>query len=121
MAIHDKLPIHKTGSQLLGVAARIHEQMRRGLKRTVGDKIVDHCTQMLDQMALANASRGARRIVHIEDVLAHQRSAEVWLRVGLDLKCVSPGLWGEAIQLTQSVGRQAGGWKGKTNEKAPAA
>jgi prophage antirepressor-like protein len=37
MALHTQLPIHKTGSELLGLVARIHAQMPRGYKRTVGE------------------------------------------------------------------------------------
>jgi hypothetical protein len=119
--IHDKLPIHKTGSELLGVAARIHVQMGRGFKRTVGDKIVENCAEMLDLMALANASQGRQRVTYIDGVLTHQRAATTWMRVALNLKQVSPGLWSDATQLLQSVGNQAGGWKNRTNGRAPAA
>lgn len=121
--IHDKLPIHKTGSDLLGLATRMQAQMRREYKRVVGDKIVDHCAAMLDMMALANAAKGdrRRRMAHIEDVLAHQRAVTVWMRVALDLKIVSQGPWADATQLIQSIGRQAGGWKNRTNDEAPAA
>jgi hypothetical protein len=123
MAIHDQLPIHKTGSQLLGVAARIHAQMRRGYKRSVGEKIVDNCAEMLDLMALANAAvrDRAQRTAHIQKILSHQRAATTWLRIAFDLKLVPHGLWGEATQLLQGVGKQANGWLTRTNEKAPAA
>jgi hypothetical protein len=123
MATHDQLPIHKTGSQLLGVAARIHSQMKRGFKRSVGEKIVDHCAEMLDLMALANAAMHdhGQRAAHIRAILMHNRAATTWLRVAFDLKEVSPALWGEATQTLQSVGKQASGWLSKTREKAPAA
>lgn len=69
MALHHQLPIHKKGSELLALAARIHNQMRRGYKRSVGDKIVSHCSDMLDLMALANAAQRAERAAHIRDIL----------------------------------------------------
>jgi hypothetical protein len=43
------------------------------------------------------------------------------MRVAFDLKVVPPNLWAEATHLLQSVGKQAGGWKNKSHEKAPAA
>lgn len=90
MAIHHQLPIHRTGTELLGLAARIHAQMPRGYKRTVGDKIVAHCSEMLDLMALANASRGDQRVAFIRQILQHNRAAAVWLRVGFDLRAPNP-------------------------------
>lgn len=41
-----------------------------GFKRTVGDKIVSHCSEMLDLMALANATKHAQRAQHIRDSLS---------------------------------------------------
>jgi hypothetical protein len=119
--IHHQLPIHKTASQLLGLAARVHAQMPRGYKRTVGDKIVAHCTEMLDLMAMANASRGTQREQCLRDILREQRAATVWFRVGLDLRAIATTAWGESVQLLDSVGKQANGWMSKTREKAPAA
>ena len=125
MALHHHLPIHRTGTELLGLAARIHAQMPRGFKRTVGEKIITHCSEMLDLMALANASRGAQRVQCLEEILRHNRAATVWLRVGFDSRAphpvISQELWAQSVQLLESIGKQASGWKGKTNEKAPAA
>lgn len=125
MAIHDKLPIHRTGTELLGLAARIHAQMPRGYKRNVGDKIVGHCSEMLDLMALANASRGKQREACIQEILRHNRAATVWLRVGFGLRAPNPvipqQLWAQAVHLLDSIGKQSSGWLGKTREKAPAA
>ena len=125
MALHTQLPIHRTGSELLGLAARIHAQLPRGYKRTVGDKIVSHCSDMLDLMALANATRQAQRAQHIEQLLTHSRAIQVWLRIGFDLRVISQGPWAQSVQLLDSVGKQANGWLSKTrnpsHEKAPAA
>jgi hypothetical protein len=121
MALHHQLPIHRTGSELLGLAATIQAQMPRGFKRTVGDKIVSHCSEMLDLMALANATRGAQRAAHIGQILTHVRAATVWLRVALDLRAVSTKPWARSVEMLDSIGKQANGWMSKTREKAPAA
>ncbi len=121
MALHTQLPIHKTGSELLGLVAKIYAQMPRGFKRTVGDKIVSHCSEMLDLMALANATKNEERAAHIQDILKHNRAATVWLRVGFDLRAVSTDPWSQSVRMLDSVGKQANGWLNKTREKAPAA
>lgn len=43
MAIHTDLPIYRTGVQLLSLAVKAQEQMPRGVKRSLGDKIAQHC------------------------------------------------------------------------------
>ncbi len=58
MALHTDLPIHRAGVQLLQFAFKAQEHMPRGVKRSLGDRIADVCVAMLEQMALANATRG---------------------------------------------------------------
>jgi hypothetical protein len=60
VAIHTDLPIYRTGVQLLSLAVKAQEQMPRGVKRSLGDKIAQHCVEMLDLMAMANATQRAR-------------------------------------------------------------
>ena len=55
MALHSDLPIYRTGVKLLSLAVRVQEQMPRSVKRILGEKITQHCVDMLDLMALANA------------------------------------------------------------------
>jgi hypothetical protein len=43
MALHTELPIHRTGAQLLTLAVKAQEQMPRGVKRHLGDKLSHHC------------------------------------------------------------------------------
>jgi hypothetical protein len=122
MALHTSLPIYATGGRLLTLAIRIQVQLPRAVKRALGDKVTTHCIDMLNAMALANASmRPGDRSRHIEQVLEIQRALQVLLRVCFDEKFVSHKLWGEATQLMDSIGKQAGGWLKKTSNRAPAA
>lgn len=81
MALHTELPIYKTGVQLLTLAVKVQEQMPRGVKRSLGDKIAQHCVEMLDLMALANATQKAERAEHIGQLMKHLRASTVLLRV----------------------------------------
>jgi hypothetical protein len=129
VALHTELPIHRTGVQLLQFAFRAQENMPRGVKRSLGDKIAHICVEMLDQMALANATRGAARAAHIEQLLKHHRALTVLLRVGHDARYISTSVWTQSVQLLDSIGKQGGGWlkaKGTApvspnSEMAPAA
>ena len=119
MAIHTELPIYRTGVRLLSLAVKVQEQMPRSMKRILGEKITQHCVEMLDLMALANASQRGNRAAHIEDLLTRQRAMTVLLRVSHDSRYLSPKLWAESIELLGSIGKQAGGWL-KNSNKAPA-
>lgn len=123
MALHTQLPIHATGCALLALAFKIQEQMPRGIKRQLGEKITTHCVEMLDLMALANASKGdrARRAEYIGELLRHLRATTVLLRVGHDGHYVSHKLWAQSVQLLDSIGKQGGGWLKSATNKAPAA
>jgi hypothetical protein len=121
VAKHTSLPIHVTGGKLLALTIRIQVQLPRTIKHALGNLIQTHCINMLNAMALANASmRMPDRTRHIEHVLEIQRAVEMLLRVCFDERYVSPKLWGEATLLINSIGAQAGGWLKKTSNRAPA-
>lgn len=120
MALHTDLPIYRTGVQLLSLAVKVQEQMPRSVKRSLGEKIAQHCIEMLDLMALANATQRAERAMHIEHLMKHLRAATVLLRVSHDARHVSHKLWADSVELLGSIGHQGGGWL-KSANKAPAA
>ena len=121
MALHTQLPIYSIGLELLSLAHRVQEQMPRGVKRSLGDKISQHCVEMLDLMALANATQRAERAEHIHRLMTHQRAATVLLRVCHDSRYVSHKLWADSVQLLGSIGKQGGGWLKSAANKGPAA
>lgn len=120
MALHTDLPIYRTGVRLLELAVKVQEQMPRSIKRILGEKITQHCVEMLDLMALANASQHDVRAAYLQKLLTRQRAITVLLRVSHDSRYISPKLWAESIELLGSIGKQAGGWL-KTANRAPVA
>lgn len=72
MALHTELPIHRTGVRLLGLAIKAQVQMPRTVKRALGEKITQHCVEMLDLMALANATQRDTRAEYIGQLLARE-------------------------------------------------
>lgn len=102
MALHTELPIHRTGVRLLALAFKVQEQMPRSVKRILGEKVTQHCVDMLDLMALANASQRAVRAGYIEELLRRQRAITVLLRVSHDSRYLSPKLWAESVELLGS-------------------
>lgn len=118
--IHDDLPIYRKGVELLSLAVRVQQQMPKGVKRVLGEKIMNHCVEMLDLMAFANATQKSIRVGYIQSLLSEQRAVTVLLRVGFDSRYLSPKLWGESVELLGSIGSQAGGWI-KSSSRAPVA
>lgn len=80
MALHTDLPIYRTGVRLLDLEVKVQVQMPRTVKRALGEKITQHCVDMLDLMALANATQRQVSTAHIEQLLAKQRAITVLLR-----------------------------------------
>lgn len=121
MALHTELPIHRTGVKLLALAVKMQQHMPRGVKRSLGEKIAQYCVEMLDLMALANATQRHERTQHIQALMTRLRALTVLLRVSHDSRYVSTGLWAQSVQLLESIGKQGGGWLKSTANKAPAA
>ena len=123
MALHSDLPIYRSGVQLLAMAYKIQEQMPRRIKRSLGDKITQHCVEMLDCMALANATRFDERAMHLEELFKHERAVLALLRVCHESgsEYLSHKLWAQSVLLLANVGKQAGGWMKSASNKAPAA
>lgn len=121
MTLHTDLPIYKRGCDLVKLAFNVQQQMPRSFKRTLGEKITVHCTDMLDLMAMANATRGAERSAHIHALLQRQRATTVLLRVCHDMRFISPKVWASSVQLLDSIGKQGGGWLKSARNTAPAA
>ena len=121
MALHTDLPIYRTGVQLLDLAFKAQAQMPRAVKRSLGDKITTHCVEMLDLMALANATQHGERAEHIRRLMTQLRAMTVLLRVSHDSRYVSTALWADSVQLLDSIGKQGGGWLKSATHKAPAA
>ncbi len=119
MPLHTELPIYKTGCDLVALAFNVQQQMPRNFKRTLGEKITVHCCDMLDLMALANASRGQDRAAYIRNLLQRQHATTVLLRICHDMRFISHKVWADSIVLLDSIGKQGGGWL--KSAKAPAA
>ena len=110
MAIHNQLPIYKQGYDLLSLAADVQQNMPRSFKASLGAKIHNECVEILVLIGRANAARGAGRAPHIMAIVERLEVVTLLLRLGFDKRFVSLKLWSAAVLLTESIGKQAGGW-----------
>ena len=114
MALYSELPIYKHGCDLLSLAVDVQTQMPRMFKRSLGEKVHALCVDMLEAMAMANASRGSDRVQQLDMLLQQLRAITAMLRVSHDKRLISPKLWAESVELLDAVGSQAGGWRKQT-------
>ena len=110
MALHNQLPIYKQGYDLLSLAADVQANMPRTFKASLGNKIHSECVEILVLIGRANAARGMGRAPHIMALVERIEVVTLLLRLSHDKRFVSPKLWAGAVLLTESIGKQAGGW-----------
>ena len=118
MALHTHLPIYKLAYDLLDLAADLSRNMPRDFKASLGGRIRDECVAMLVLIGRANAA--AHKVPHLTALLEGLHVAELLLRVSHDKRFISHAQWARAVALTESIGRQASGWR-KYSAGTPAA
>jgi hypothetical protein len=117
MAFHTQLPIYKVAYDLLSVATDLTANFPRPFRR-LGDRVRDLCIETVMLIGRANAAR--QKAQHLTELLDRNGELELFLRLAVDKRFISRGQYAKAIELTQSVGRQANKWRG-SYEPSPAA
>jgi hypothetical protein len=64
-------------------------------------------------LLIAKANAAAEKRPHLTELLDLNRELELFLRLCVDKRFISRPQYARAIELTQSVGRQANAWRGK--------
>jgi hypothetical protein len=109
MAIHSDLPIHKASCDLLSVAIDATKHMPRDFKSSIGSEIRKQCVEMM--LSIMRANKAAEKAPHLDQLLENVEVFNLLIRVCRDKHLVSTKLYASAIELTGSIGRQAGGWR----------
>lgn len=109
MAIHTSTEIFGTVYALFGVVVNAAMSMPRDAKPVIGSLLVRHSLELTTLIRRANCARD--KSPDLELLLERNDEIEVLLRVSVEKRFISRPLYGAAIQLTQSVGRQASGWR----------
>lgn len=111
MAFHTELPIYKVAYDLLSVATDYTANFPRPYRR-IGDRVRDLCIDTV--MLIADANAALQKAPYLTELLARNRELEIFLRLCVDKRFISRAQYAKAVELTQSVGRQANKWKGKS-------
>jgi hypothetical protein len=117
MALHKDLPIYKAAYDLLNQAVDITKHFPRDFKRLMGDKVREECIEIIVLVFKANVA--ANKIPHIDLLLERVQVIELLLRLSRDKRFISTRQYADVIEITDSIGKQAQGWK-KQQNSAPA-
>lgn len=109
MSLHKDLPIYSAAMKLTCMSSRLVAHMPRNHRAVDGARLVGESREVLKRIRVANMS--ANRVPCIDDLLAKVDDVEIELRLCVELKLISIEAYAQAVELTQSVGKQANGWK----------
>ena len=109
MALHTDLPIYKDAYGLFDVIVDLAKNMPRDFKASIGGKLRDECIEILTLVFRANTARDKGE--HLSNLIERLQVAQLLLRLSRDKRLISTPQYARAIELTNSVGRQANGWR----------
>jgi len=109
MALHHQLPIYKVAYDLLNAITDLAKNMPRDFKASIGGKLRDECVEIVVLIFRANCSR--EKAAHLESLIERLQVAELLLRLSRDKRLISTGQYALAVELTNSIGKQASGWR----------
>lgn len=111
MALHTELSIHKAAADLLLYASKMTLNLRRDIKFGLGATIRAECTAILVLVARANGAQD--KVPHLARLIERNDTVQCLLRTLKEMREIDVNLHAKGIELTNSVGRQAGAWKRK--------
>lgn len=116
MALHTDLPIYRVAYDLLDVITDLAKNMPRDFKASIGGKLRDECVEIVVLIFRANCAQ--EKTSHLDGLIERLQVSELLLRLSRDKRLISTGQYAKAIELTTSVGKQAGGWRRASNSPA---
>ncbi|MFA6015865.1 MAG: four helix bundle protein [Gallionellaceae bacterium] len=109
MAIHTTLPIYQAACDLFSAITDLVANMPRDYKRTIGSKIGDECLEIVVLVFRANCAQD--KSPHLLLLVERLQVCELLLRFSRDKRLISTGQYAKAIKITDSIGKQANGWR----------
>ncbi|MFA6121883.1 MAG: four helix bundle protein [Sideroxydans sp.] len=109
MALHTNLPIYKVAYDFLDVVTDLAKNMPRDFKQSIGGKLRDEAVEISVLIFRANVAQ--EKASHLIELVERQQVVELLLRLSRDKRLISTGQYAKAIELTNSIGKQANGWR----------
>lgn len=114
MAQYKHLPIYRLTYELLHRIAVVTKGFPRDYKYTLGQKIKDESIEMVVLIYRANSSDEKTLVIDL--LLERLQVVELLVRLSHDLRIMSTKHYASIIEMTESLGKQAQGWK-KSSQK----
>lgn len=111
MAMHENLPIYKIAYELFSLSADLTLNMRRDIKMSMGAEFRAECTKIL--MSIARANSSVNKLAHITEIIERNDVVKFSLRLFKDKRHITVKQHAAAIELIESISKQANGWKKK--------
>jgi hypothetical protein len=109
MALHQQLPIYKVAYELLDLITDLAKNMPRDFKVSIGGTLRDEVVKITVLVFRANVARA--KAMHLESLIERLQVIELLLRLSRDKRLISTGQYARSVELTDSIGKQAGGWR----------
>ena len=110
-SITKHLPIYKTTYALLQLVMRGLKNFSRDLRPTLGNRLLSEVLRLITSIYRARATTDPRsRAKHLRAILETIEVVEPLLQLSHDMQLLPRDVYAETVELTSSIGRQAGGW-----------
>jgi len=109
LAQYQHLPIYRLSYELLLRVVTATKEFPRDFKFTLGQKMKDEVIEMVVLIYRANSTEHKAPVIEI--LLERLQVVELLVRLSHDLRLMSPKVYASIVEMTQSLGRQAQGWK----------
>ncbi|EME71418.1 hypothetical protein H261_03378 [Paramagnetospirillum caucaseum] len=110
MALATELPIYRETYALVQLLAKLTGQYPRNYRQVLAREILTEGQQMAVEIFRANCVTGPAKAPHIERMREHLEVLRLQLRLSKDLHLISPKQFGDTVELTTAVGKQATAW-----------
>lgn len=119
MGLHHELTIYRSALDLLTKTVSINRNMPRDLKVTLGKSLLDGVSDFSRLIMHANIAVGAGKVPHLDELLAKLEVISFQYRGLAELGAVPRKHHADVIELVDTIGKQAGGWKRKAAGMEP--
>lgn len=117
MAAPDQLPIYKVAYDLFKFIVEIARNIPRDLKQIVGTRLANEAMEIVTLIFRANEA--TNKVPHLNELIERLGVINLQLRLSCDMRLISKTQYATAIEITNRIGAQAGGWR-KHSASSPA-
>lgn len=117
MAQYQHLPIYRITYELLQKSVLTIKEFPRDYKFTIGQQLQETIVGLVVLIYKANTAK-AERLIYIEQLLEKIQVTELLIRLSQNMRLISKKDYGTLVEMTQSLNKQAEGWKKSASKLA---